>query len=41
MFLERNVEKFGQLIEEIMDRTNSGSDVRTAESAPLLDAVPQ
>jgi amino acid adenylation domain-containing protein len=41
MFLDGNVEKFGQLVQEVMDKASNGSGVIPAESASALDAVPQ
>jgi hypothetical protein len=40
MFIDGNVEKFGQLVEEIMDGKNTGRDVAAAQSVPMLTAAP-
>jgi amino acid adenylation domain-containing protein len=41
MFLEGNVEKFGQLVQEVMGNASKGSEVAPAERAQALDAVHQ
>lgn len=41
MFLEGNVEKFGQLVQEIMDKVSKDGGIAPAKSAPSFDAVPQ
>jgi thioesterase domain-containing protein len=39
MFLEGNVEKFGQLVQEVMDPMSNDGEVAPKESAPALHSV--
>ncbi len=41
MFLEGIVEKFGQLVQEVMDPKSDDGEIAPAESAPALHSVSQ